>query len=200
MKSKKKAKIIETSLIVVLLVLLFSQYGYALLTVHVEAFNVQLTVNNGASVGFKGGENGVIVSITSGTLNGSLSMTGWTNKGQIIIDSEDTATFTITGFGDSEFKDCVPGIKGSETANRNNKTQITATTVSGNQITITWSYSGEPALPIMFMVGMIGVGSFFGGALYAAKQIKEGDYVEGLRTALIFCSIGFGLIWGWLNL
>jgi len=80
--------------------------------------------------------------------------------------------------------------------------------ISWNQITEIYElrffiYGGTPAvtvgwLPIMFILGIIGLLSIFYGLLYGVYKIKKKDYREGLVNATVIISIGSGLVLSWL--
>lgn len=193
MKQKKKLKIIETSLILVFLVLLLAQTGYSQLSVYLEGSNIQLTAENGGILGFGTETGGITVTVTSGTLNGTATMKYLYNSGTVTVASEDTASFTIDGVGQG-----IPRFGGGQTANQINKTRILGTTINGDNLIFGWGIELEPLLPIMFILGVCGVMIFFVGLTWGAYTMKNGEYIEGAVRALIFCSIGFGLILGWL--
>jgi len=52
--------------------------------------------------------------------------------------------------------------------------------------------------PIMFMFGMIGLGSIFAGLLYGIHKYKHGEYYDAFYYALLLGAIGIGLFMAWL--
>lgn len=195
MKTKKKVKVLETALITSLLLLLFSQHGYSSLSIYLEGSGIQLTALNGGTLSFGTEDHGITIAVTSGTLNGTSSFTYWREKGRVYVTSEDTAEYTLTAYGDRTSVYYFGTL-----VNQANASLVYGSTVTGDSLVFGWAVATEPLLPIMFIIGIVGVGSFFGGLIVAAYKIRDGEYVEGFRYAVIFCSIGFGLIWGWLNL
>ena len=72
-------------------------------------------------------------------------------------------------------------------------------TVTTNQTAvILWSISINPVLPILFIIGMIGMGAMFAGPLLAVQQIKKKNYREGLITGVTVTSLGLALFLAWL--
>ena len=195
-KETKKLHILESLLALALILSLTLQPAYSVLSVYFEGSDIQFTVLNGGSFAFGNEDVGVTVSVTSGILNGTITtMTYWRNKGQINFIAEGTPEFTLTGFGDN-----VNTRYSGSIVQQYNSTLIDGSCINGDSFFFGWEVKTEPLLPIMFILGMVGVFTFFGGLLYAAVKIRDGEYEEGIRKALIFCSLGFGLIWGWLNL
>ena len=176
-----------------LLLCLIIQQGSSVLNIYFQGEDIQTTIPNGGSIGFGNTEDGVIVSVTSGTLNGSSFMTYWRDRGRIYVTSENTASFTVDGFGDA-----TPIFGGGQTSEKFNKTRILGSTISGDSLVFGWGVESEPLLPFMFILGVFGVISLFTGFTWGAYKIKNGEYIDGAINALIFCSIGFGLIVGWL--
>ena len=195
MKEARTSKLLELSCIAVLLVCLFSQQAYAPSNTFLEGSGIQLEISTDGSIGFGDSDNGIVVTVTSGTLNGSTSFIYYRERGEVRVNSENAASFTIDGYGEA-----LPRFGGGQTAEKFNKTRILGTTLNGDSLLFGWGVELKPLLPFMFILGIVGLFSFFGGLLWAAVRIREGDYVDGLRKGVIFCSIGFGLIWGWLSL
>ena len=195
MKESKRSKVLEVVCIAALLICLFSQQAYAPANMLLEGSGIQLEIGNGGSIGFGDSENGVVVAVTAGTLNGSTSFMYWRERGEVRVQSENAAAFTIDSYGEA-----LPRFGGGQSAEKVNKTRILGTTLNGDNLLFGWGVELKPLLPFMFILGIVGLFSFFGGLLWAAYKIKEGDYVDGLRKGVVFCSIGFGLIWGWLSL
>jgi hypothetical protein len=60
-------------------------------------------------------------------------------------------------------------------------------------------YSTRPVLPILAIIGLIGLACFIVGPTYGLYQIKEGHLVAGIRSIVIFGVLGFGMFLGWLG-
>jgi len=171
------------------------QHGYSALSVYLEASNIQLEIPEDGSIAFGDSEHGVTLTVTSGTLNGTSSMTYWREKGKINIVTENAAEFTLIAYGERT------SLRYSGTlVNEVSSVLIYGSTVSGDSFYFGWETQTAPLLPIMFIIGVIGLFTFVGGLLYLLYKFKEGEYVEGMRKGIIFMSLGFGLVWGWLNL
>lgn len=195
MKDKKKAKLLEIALIAGLMVCLLAQNGYSIANIFLEGSGIQLEIPSGGAIAFGNENEGIVINVTTGTLNGTASFTYWRERGEIKVQSENAAAFTIDAYGDAK-----PRFGGGQTATQYNSTRILGTTINGDSLLFGWGKVIEPLLPYMFIIGVVGIFTFFGGLLWAAARIRDGDYIDGLRKGVIFCSIGFGLIWGWLNL
>lgn len=195
MKTKKKGKLLEIGLTATLLILVFSQYGYSALSVYLEGSGILLTIPNGSTISFGDESHGATLTVTSGTVNGTVSLTYWREKGKVSIASTDTAEFVLSGYGERTSLQY-----NGQIVENVNASYLLGSTVSGNSFYFGWAVKTEPLLPVMFILGMVGLFTFIGGLLWACVNFREGEYVEGLRVGVIFCSIGFGLVWGWLGL
>jgi len=60
------------------------------------------------------------------------------------------------------------------------------------------NFEMQPYLPVMFILGIIGLCSMVGGGFFAAHKIKRGEYYEGGRMGLIYVSVGLGLFLAWV--
>lgn len=69
---------------------------------------------------------------------------------------------------------------------------------TANNIFITWTDSLEPFLPIMFIIGIIGLISMIGGSLYSIDKLRKGEYVKGLSYGTIYVSLGISFFLAWL--
>lgn len=185
----------ETVLILSLVLCLTFQHGYSTLSVYLTAENVQVTIPNGATLSFGDANNGINVTVTSGTLNGTSTMTYWYQKGRVNLVSENTAEYTIMAYGSGTT------IRYTGTlVNQVSHALIYGSTVATDSLVFGWDVESVPLLPLMFIIGIVGLFTFVGGLLYMLVKFREGEYEEGLRKGIIFMSLGFGLVWGWLNL
>jgi hypothetical protein len=50
----------------------------------------------------------------------------------------------------------------------------------------------------MFILGMFGLGSMFGGPIYGIYKVKHGEPYEGFKTGLILTVLGAALTIAWL--
>jgi hypothetical protein len=50
----------------------------------------------------------------------------------------------------------------------------------------------------MFILGMFGLGSMFGGPIYGIYKVKHGEPYEGFKTGLILTVLGVALTIAWL--
>jgi len=105
-------------------------------------------------------------------------------------------------------KDCkikidfnVPNVYVSGDQNKESRGIVTGETITvdtGNIVTIGWSIPFEPLLPILFILGMVGLAGMFSGPLYGIHLIKKGEYREGFVNAVLITTIGIGFVLAWL--
>lgn len=165
----------------------------------VSGGDVQFYLMNSSSFGFASDRSGILITVSTGLLNGTLNKLNiLKHKGSFYINSEDAATFIVTGYS-TESRTVIPSLAGASNAEMINKTQLNATCAVGETLRFSWGTELTPLLPFMFIFGMAGIIMFFGGFAYGAHQIKEDEYKEGFFTIIIFCSLGFGLIIAWLG-
>jgi len=69
---------------------------------------------------------------------------------------------------------------------------------AGNNVLINWYTPLEPALPFLFILGVVGLMSMFAGPLYAIQKSKEKKYREGFVTGLTITVLGIALVLSWL--
>jgi hypothetical protein len=135
----------------------------------VNPFTVTLTVNSGTL-------NGTSTTLTMGESSGTLT---FQNEENTIISFPLTDEVTITV---------------------NGQRYSTPVSLLPNQgVTISWNYfKPEFLLPIMFILGMFGLGSMFGGPIYGIYKVKHGEYFDGFKTGLVITVLGIALTIAWL--
>lgn len=136
----------------------------------------------------------VKLEVTSGALNSSNC---------VLRMSSNTGSFRFTALNNSSVKITftVSGVQVSGDQNKETRNIQSGDTVSiatNNKVVITWHMKIEPWLPLMFIFGIIGLLCLVGGPMYAVYQIKHGKYREGFINGVIFTTLGFGLVLGWL--
>lgn len=78
---------------------------------------------------------------------------------------------------------------------------VKAFTVGGvANLKITWRVvsRSEWWLPMMFILGIIGLLCMFGGPIYGIYEVKHGEYYDGFRTGLVVTVLGLALFIAWL--
>lgn len=157
---------------------------------------LNVVVNNGQALAFQNTRyNFVRLGITSGVLNCTNGTLGINSGGGYFVftalnDTAFTLTHNVTNVK-------VGGDSGNEFRQVYNGNSFTI--LAGNGVTVNWDMPGiEPWLPVMFILGMTGLVSLFGGSLYAVDKIKKKQYQVGLINGVIFVSIGFALFISWL--
>jgi len=174
-----------------LMVFQLIQFCYAS---NVNGSNFNVYFSNGSSLGFQNGNRYVLLEVTSGNLNSSENtLTLDSDGGLFRFEANETTTLYIT-FNVSSVK-----VFGDQ----NNEHRIipSGTSISINAtdtVTIYWDITYEFWLPMMFVFGMVGMLSTFGGALYIANEVKKKNYYDAFRNGVIIMSIGIALVLAWL--
>jgi ABC-type antimicrobial peptide transport system permease subunit len=109
----------------------------------------------------------------------------WESTGKLTFTATDNATITLTGTGIN--------------TRINGERAYTASIVQGNTYTIEWGFS-EPQfwLPVLFIIGMLGLGCLMGGPLYIIQKIKEHKYYPDMLNGITITIIGFAFFIAWL--
>jgi len=129
----------------------------------------------------------ITLTVSSGTLNGtSATLKMYSTDGVLTFLSQDTCTITL--------------ISTSNSTNFWINDVCTANAViQKGGCTIKWSIlEPEFLLPILFILGMFGLGSMFIGPSYAIYKVKHKEYYDGLTTGLIVTVLGIALTIMWL--
>ena len=160
-----------------------------------EVGGTQFLFGINGSLGFQNDVNSIItLQITNGTLN---STTNAFNLG-------DSGYFSFSALNDTEITIVFVGINNVQVSgDQNNTNRViqsgdTITVNSGNNVHIEWWILTEPWLPLMFIIGMIGLAASFAGPLYAINKIKHHEYHEGMRMGLILTVTGIAFVLAWL--
>ena len=158
---------------------------------------LNVVINDEREIGFQNSlTHYVLLQVTNGTLNSSRSeIRIFGGGGHFIFNSSTINTFEVVT-NVSNVK--VSGDSGRDLRFVENGTAITANAL--DRVVVLWSISMEPFLPVMFLFGMVGMCSMFGGMLYPALLIKRKEYVQALKTFLIFFFLGLGLFMAWVFL
>jgi len=179
-------------LCITLLILLFC---FAIVKAPVYSSTFEVYVGNGGSLAFQNAVNSVVeIEVTSGLLNNSQNnIRLYSGGGHYVFTALNDSRLQITynvqsvNVGGDSGNPSRPAVSGDS-----------ITVLAGNVVTIAWTITLEPWLPVMFILGMTGLVSLFGGSLYAVDRIKKKLYQEGLINGVIFVSIGFALFISWL--
>jgi len=155
----------------------------------VSGDNFAVMMNNTSSLGFQSvPDSYVLLTVSSGLLNST------TNTLRITRDS---GLFRFTALNNTtlDITFTVSQVQVDQTKiNSGDSVVITA----GQTRVIRWIILLEPILPVMFILGMVGLCSMVGGGFYSAHKIKKGEYYEGGRMGLIYIAVGFGLFIAWV--
>lgn len=114
--------------------------------------------------------------------------------GSFVFTANETASFQLSFTVDRVE---VSGDQGNSNRIITNNTEITVN--QSDKVVIVWRIMIQPLLPYMFILGMIGLLSMFGGLMYPiALYRKEHDIVEAIKKFCIFFFLGLGLFMAWL--
>ncbi len=151
-----------------------------------------------SNLGFQSTDaNWVIINIASGNLNSSDGRINvYTGGGYFKFTSNETFTFSPSYQGDVIVK--VAGDNNNPMRTVANQSSIPVT--AADYVEIVWSVSIEPYLPIIFLFGMVGLGSMFTGVLWPIALAKEKKYYEAGIKFVTFFFIGLGLFMAWVFL
>jgi len=130
----------------------------------------------------------ITLTVTSGTLKGtSASLAMYPTSGTLTFTALENGAITLTSTSNGT------------TFHINGAVANSASIVNGQTYTLEWSFlEPEFLLPIMFILGMFGLGSMFGGPIYGIYKVKHGEYYEGFKTGLILTVLGVALTIAWL--
>jgi len=163
----------------------------------VRASNFAVYVPNAGSIGFQNTPDiYVLLTVTSGFINSTVNQLRL-SRGQgyfqwtALNDSTVQVTFDVDNGQVSASGD-------SGTADRKILSGTTLTVLIGNVVRVEWNYHPDIWLPIMFIFGMIGILSTFGGSLYTVNAFKNKHYHKGFYYGVLFIPLGLGLVLAWL--
>ena len=147
-----------------------------------------------SSLAFQHENRFVTLTVATGTLNSSqCTLQFGSEGGTYTFKANETATLQI------DYNVSNVQVSGDQNnTNRVIQSGDTFTVNSGNNVHIEWWILTEPWLPLMFIIGMIGLGASFGGPLYAINKIKHHEYHEGMRMGLILTVTGIAFVLAWL--
>jgi len=130
----------------------------------------------------------ITLTVTSGTLNGtSASLAMYPTSGTLTFTALENGAIALTSTSNAT------------TFHINGEVATSASLVNGQSYTIEWSFlEPEFLLPVMFILGMFGLGSMFGGPIYGIYKVKHGEYYEGFKTGLVITVLGAALTIAWL--
>jgi hypothetical protein len=190
LKLHSKTAAVFLTLFIALTILL--SYTKAQSNLIVTSANFNIYFPNGSTLAFQHPataltkETTITLTVTSGTLNAtSATLRMWESTGKLTFTATDNATITLTGTGIN--------------TRINGERAYTASIVQGNTYTIEWGFS-EPQfwLPVLFIIGMLGLGCLMGGPLYIIQKIKEHKYYPDMMNGITITIIGFAFFIAWL--
>jgi len=140
--------------------------------------------------------NWILLSASEGMLNSSenefsLSSTG---GGYFKFTSNESFTLTIT----SDFSHVeVVGDSGNSRRGISNSSALAIE--ADNVVYVYFSGVVQPYVPYMFILGMVGLVSMFGGPICAIHLFKERDYRRAITIGCTITALGVGLFIAWLG-
>jgi len=187
-------KLIAAFLLVTIFAFLFgvmTKAGFNQPTDIVKGSQFNLYFPSGSTLCFQHLESGYLkgyiasVEVISGVLNGTdAQITMRLDSGELTFTSRDTATLKPS-LGVAIF------VNGER-----DKSSI----VAGDTVRLVWAnpYPIKPLFPVMFMFGILGLGSLLASPLYFVYKYKRHEYYEGFRTGIILFGIGMAFFISWL--
>jgi len=157
--------------------------------------NFTVIFDAGGSLGFQNDlEHEVVLNVTSGALNST--------ENTISLD-EGGGYFMFTVLNDSVIllDYTVDDVKVEGDQNQTSRIVQSGdsfTVDTGDTVLISWAISYAPFLPLMFIIGMIGLGAFIGGPVYGVIKFQKHDYYNGFVVSLAVTAVGLALVIGWL--
>lgn len=130
----------------------------------------------------------ITLTVTSGTLNGTGgTLIMYQTSGRLTFTSQNNSVISLTSTSEST------------NFHINGEATSSASITLGSNYVVEWSFlEPELLLPIMFILGMFGLGSMIGGPIYGIYQVKHGEYFDGFRTGLVVTVLGIALTIAWL--
>lgn len=161
--------------------------------------DIHFLFETGGSLGFQNDiDKTVILNVDSGTLNSITNSFSLGSHG---------GHFHFTALSDTQIKidHTFPEnlwVSGDQNKSRRIVSSGSTITVdTGNNVRIKWVIPIEVWLvPMMFIIGMVGLFAMIAGPLYGAHLLKNGEYYEGFRTGLVVTVVGFAFFIAWLVL
>jgi len=187
---------VKTKILIVLLSLMLTTTWINLCYADYNASNIYILYQTNSTLILQNHtDKNVTLKMTSGLLNTTI------NNVRI---HDDGGLFTFTAINDTTIKidhsfktDLqVSGDQGK--GNRAIESGTTITIDKGDNIRIEWWILIEPWLPLLFIIGMIGMFATVGGPVYAYLKIKEHEYYEGLRNGFLLHIVGLAFMMAWL--
>jgi len=144
----------------------------------------------GGSIGFQSQPDRMIsFLVLSGTLNCSnATIVMDANHGKLtFINNESLSFLTTSNMSRAQVNSL--GLSSGDTTN-----------VSPSTVTVVeWWITADPWLPYMFILGMVGLVSMFGGPICAIHLFKERDYRRAITIGCTITALGVGLFIAWLG-
>ena len=194
----RRVKLLFLTVTIALTILLLTSYRIKATTTTTYATGTFHTLLlDGASIGFQNDVNKIVaVTVVSGLINSTNSKVviydgggsyrfSSLNSTQIMITYSGIDTVTISG---------AQGSTETTTVTSGDTFQVDA----GDNVLISWVQTLPPTLPLMFIVGMTGLGAMLGGPLYTIQLIKAHKYESALVNGLTITVLGVALFIAWL--
>jgi len=180
-----------------LLSLYASHSSEVAITIVFTSPGIVVFIDDGGSLGFQNDiTKYIVIDVESGELNGSNVQVGiYDGGGSFRFIAQNNTVLSITSHNINNVK--ASGDGGSPLRVLENGTSITVNT--NDAVSIIWNITMEPLLPIMFILGMFGLGSMFMGPMYAVYKVNKKDYeANGFITSLVVTVLGIALFLAWL--
>ena len=161
----------------------------------IRPWKIYITQNG--SVGF---QNDLLMKVslhvTQGLVNSTSNLLELnSNSGRFSFNSTNSSRFTVY-YTQKASHVKITGNQGRGTQIINNETLII--TDAYDNVIIEWYSAYQPFLPIMFILGMIGLFASFVGPSYMVYKFQKKDFKTGVKYGVIFTGLGVALVLAWL--
>jgi len=193
--NRRHVNLLFLTVTIALTILLLTSYRIKATTYYATGTFHTLLLD-GASIGFQNDVNKtVIVTVVSGLINSTSSkVTIYDGGGSYHFTSQNNTQIMITYSVDSVTISGIQGSSETTTVTSGDTFQVDA----GDNVLISWVRTLPPILPLMFIIGMTGLGAMLGGPLYTIQLIKAHKYESALVNGLTITVLGVALFIAWL--
>jgi len=192
----RHVKLLFLTVTIALTILLLTSYHIKATTYYATGTFHTLLLD-GASIGFQNDVNKTVtVTVVSGLINSTSSKVTIYDGG---------GSYRFTSLNNTQIRITYSGIDTVTISGAQGSTQTTTVTSgdtfqvnAGDNVLISWVHTLPPVLPLMFIIGVTGLGAMLGGPLYTIQLIKAHKYESALVNGLTITVLGVALFIAWL--
>lgn len=185
----KKFPVLIILTLLLVLQLFLSLYHASGSTDYVIGNNFHCFFLKGSELAFQHGDQFLILTVHSGTFNTTNNCTLYIYYGG--------GVFTFKPLEDADFRLWynVTSVKVNGTVYGSNSRFSVFQNVP---MRIEWDVTSPPILPLMFILGIVGLTAMMGSPVYAIAMYRRREYRDALISGMIGFSLGFALFLSWL--